>query len=155
MKQKLQQVRIEDFSIAALRKAAREGRLYIEPAAECVTNIEQEVLQYVSRIAEYAAPPYRECIDEVWRRIMAHPKLAPLISGMKPFNKYTVTSIAIFLRNQGIYTLRSDVTLHLQLEGISKRNKYYTSRAYYMPNTKPLFDIVGGLKRAKVEKRKV
>lgn len=59
MKQKLQEVRIEDFDIAALRRAAREGRLYIEPSAECETNIEEEVLSYVSRIAEQAAPPYR------------------------------------------------------------------------------------------------
>ena len=69
MKQRLQEVRIEDFDIAALRRAAREGRLYIEPSAECETNMEQEVLAYVSRIADYAAPPYRECIDEMWRRI--------------------------------------------------------------------------------------
>ena len=37
---------MEDFNIAALRRAAREGRLYIVPAVECETNVEQEVLTY-------------------------------------------------------------------------------------------------------------
>ena len=152
MKQRLQQVRIEDFSIAALRKAAREGRLYIEPAAECETSVEQEVLQYVSRIAEYAAPPYRECIDEVWRRIVAHPMLAQsLVSRKEPFNKYVVTSIAIFLRNQGIYTLHSGLALHLQLEGNKERNTYYTGRNNYKTDTEPLFRIVSELKNGQMD----
>lgn len=152
MKQRLQQVRIEDFDIAALRRAAREGRLYIEPSAECETDMEQEVLAYVSRIADYAAPPYRECIDEVWRRIVKHPLLAPLlVSRKEAFNKYSVTNIAIFLRNQEIYTMRSDVALHLLLEGIEKRNTYYTGRAQYSLNTKPLFSIVSELKKGQME----
>ena len=152
MKQRLQKVRIEDFNTAALRKAAREGRLYIEPAAECETNVEQEVLAYVSRIAEYAAPPYRECIGEVWRRIVAHPEFVPILASRKePFNKYVVTNIAIFLRNQGIYTLRSDVALHLQLEGIKERNTYYTGRMHYKFDTAPLFRIVRELKKEQKE----
>ena len=120
-KQQLQEVRIEDFDIAALRRAARAGRLFVMPAHECETNVEQEVLAYVNRIAEQAAPPYRSSIDDVWRRIVSHPQLAPLIGSMKPFNKYTVTDIAIFLCNQGLYTFDKAVTLHLQLEGIEKR----------------------------------
>lgn len=155
-KQHLQEVRPEDFNIAALRRAAREGRLFVMPVPECETNVEQEVLAYVSRIAEYAAPPYRECIGEVWRRIVCHPQLSPLISGMKPFNKYAVTDIAIFLCNQGLYTFDKAVALHLLLEGIKKRNKYYTSRAYYAPDTKPLFAILRELKKVlNEEKRKV
>lgn len=154
-KQKLQEVRIEDFNIAALRKAAREGRLYIEPAAECETNIEHEVFDYVSRIEPYAAPEYRKCIQEVWRRIVNHPDLAKGIASMKPFNKYTVTHIAIFLRSQGIYTFSSDVALHLQLEGITERNTYYTGRAYYTPDTLPLFTIVGELKKKICKENKV
>lgn len=137
MKQRLQQVRIEDFNIAALRKAAREGRLYIEPAAECETNIEHEVLDYVSRIEPYAAPEYRECIQEVWRRIVKHPLLAPKIKkGDEPFNKYVVTAIAIFLHESKVYTFATATAMHLQLEGISTRNKYYKNATYYAPSGK-------------------
>ena len=147
---------MEDFNIAALRRAAREGRLYIVPAVECETNVEQEVLTYVSRIAEYAAPPYRECIGEVWRRIVSHPQLSSLIGSMKPFNKYAVTDIAIFLCNRGLYNFDKAVALHLQLEGIEKRNKYYTSRTYYAPNAKPLLAILKELENdASEEKKKV
>lgn len=134
MKQRLQEVRIEDFDIAALRRAAREGRLYIVPAAECETNMEQEVLAYVSRIADYAAPPYRECIDEMWRRIVNHPLLAPrLVSRKGEFNKYAVTVIAIYLKNKGVYAFDTEVAVHQALEelGEYERNRYYTGRAMY------------------------
>ena len=134
MKQRLQEVRIEDFDIAALRRAAREGRLYVAPAAECETNIEQEVLAYVSRIAEHAAPPYRECIGEVWRRIVNDPLLAPLLTTRKgPFNKYVVTVIAIYLKNRGVYAFDTEVAVHQTLEelGPCDRNRYYTGRTMY------------------------
>lgn len=134
MKQRLQEVRIEDFDIAALRRAAREGRLFVMPAPECETNIEQEVLAYVSRIADYAAPPYRECIDEVWRSIVSHPDLAPLLESRKePFNKYAVTAISVYLYENGVYEFASATTMHLQLEGIATRNKYYKNSSYYAP----------------------
>ena len=132
MKQRLQEVRIEDFDIAALRRAAREGRLYIVPAAECETNVEQEVLAYMSRIAEYAAPPYRESIDEVWRRIVSDSSLSPLLRNRRgEINKYSVTAIALFLFYKGCYDFPTATAVHLQLEGVAKRNKYYTNGSNY------------------------
>ena len=132
MKQRLQEVRIEDFDIAALRRAAREGRLYVVPAAECEINVEQEVLQYVSRIAEYAAPPYRKCIDEVWRRIVSDSSLSPLLRNRRgAINKYSVTAIALFLFYKGCYDFPTATAVHLQLEGVAKRNKYYTNGSNY------------------------
>lgn len=133
-KQQLQEVRIEDFDIAALRRAAREGRLFVMPAPECEISVEQEVLAYVSRIADYAVPPYRECISEVWRRIVSHPDLVPLLESRKaPFCKYRVTVIAIYLRNKGVYDIDTDTCLHQLLEGLEKneRNRYYTCKAQY------------------------
>lgn len=104
------------------------------PAPECETNIEEEVLAYVSRITEQAAPPYRECIDEMWRRIVSHPDLTPLLESRKaPFCKYRVTVIAIYLRNKGVYDIDTDTRLHQLLEGLEKneRNRYYTCKAQY------------------------
>ena len=135
MKQRLQEVRIEDFDITALRRAAREGRLYVVPAPECETNIEHEVLRYVNRIAEYAAPPYRECIDEVWRRIVNDPLLAPLlVSRKEAFNKYSVTAIAVYLHEYGVYQFASATAMHLQLENVKERNKYFKNNSYYAPS---------------------
>ena len=153
MKQRLQEVRIEDFDIAALRRAAREGRLFVMPAPECETNIEHEVLRYVASIAPYAALEYRGCIDEVWRRIVSHPDLAKQVGSMHPFNKYTVTAIAIYLNNQGLYIFDSGIALHLQLEGIAKRNKYYTSGSYYEPNAKALRSIVKEVQKEVKQKK--
>ena len=135
MKQRLQRVRIEDFNTATLRRAAREGRLYIVPAAECETNVEQEVLAYVSRIAEYAAPPYRGCIDEMWRRIVNDSSLSPLLKSRKEaFNKYSVTAIAVYLHEYGVYQFASATAMHLTLEATDERNKYYKNYSYYAPN---------------------
>ena len=153
MKQQLQQVRIEDFNTAALRKAAREGRLYVIPAAECETNVEQEVLAYVSRIAEYAAPQYRECIGEMWKRIVNDPLLAPLLMTRKePFCKYAVTAIAILLNNRGVYTYSSGVALHLQLEEVAERNKYYKNYMKYAPDNKGYCALCGIIREASEKK---
>lgn len=133
-KQHLQEVRPEDFNIAALRRAAREGRLFVMPAPECETNVEQEVLAYVSRIDGYAAPPYRGCIGEVWRRIVNDPELVPLLESRKePFNKYAVTAICVYLYENGIYEFASATAMHLQLECSATRNKYYKNCSYYAP----------------------
>jgi len=150
MKQRLQEVRIEDFDIAALRRAAREGRLYIVPAPECEISVEQEVLAYVSRIADYAVPPYRECISEVWRRIVSHPDLVPLLESRKAsFCKYRVTVIAIYLRNKGVYDIDTDTRLHQLLEGLEKneRNRYYTCKAQY-PLTARVINRLSAIIRA-------
>ena len=147
MEQRLQKVRIEDFNVAALRKAAREGRLYIEPAVECQINVEELVLKYVTAIEANVTSSYRDIIREVWRLIVSHPQIAPMVSKIKPFNKYTVTSIAIYLNNQGFYAFSTATALHLQLEHTKKRNRYYTSASYYEPDMKALRQIIQEVKQ--------
>lgn len=154
MKQRLQRVRIADFDIAALRKAAREGRLYVKPV-ECEINVEQEVLAYVSRIAEYAAPPYRECIGEVWRRIVNEPSLLPLLRGREGvMNKYSVTAIAIFLYNKGCYDFPTATAMHLQLEGVVERNGYYKNSMKYAPDDKGCSALCSIIREASEKKMK-
>ena len=53
---KLQQVRIEDFDVAALRKAAREGRLYIQPARQTDDEVRSIVLTMASRLDKCVTP---------------------------------------------------------------------------------------------------
>lgn len=136
-KQHLQEVRPEDFNIAALRRAAREGRLYIVPAVECEINIEEHVLSYVAAIEPYAAPQYRACIGEVWRSIVRHPDLSPLLASRKEaFCKYAVTAIAMNLNNRGVYTFATATELCRQLEGGEKRSIYYRNAMKYAPGMK-------------------
>lgn len=146
MERRLQKVRIEDFNAAVLRRAAREGRLYIEPAVECEINVEEHVLKYVTAIEANVTSPYRDIIREVWRLIVNHPQIAPMVRSIKPFNKYTVTAIAIYLNNQGCYAFGTATALHLQLEHTKKRNRYYTSGAYYEPDRKALRQILQEVK---------
>ena len=153
MKQRLQKVLTKDFDIVALRKAAREGRLYIEPAAEYEPSIEPAVLEYVNRIEEFATLAYQGAISKVWRRIANDPSLSPLLkSSRETINKYRVTAIAIFLYNKGCYDFPTATAMHLQLEGVAKRNKYYTNGSNYeLRNTErnALCSIIEEVKRQK------
>lgn len=147
MKQRLQRVRMEDFDIAALRRAAREGRLYLEPSPECESSIEDEVLSYVGTIEGHAAPPYAGRVGELWGRIVRHPQLAPLLASRKEaFNKYAVTAITVYLYESGVYEFASATAMHLCLEGIDHRNRYYKNASYYAPCGEA-FRVLRGLVR--------
>lgn len=142
MKQNLnfEQVRIEDFNIAALRKAAREGRLYIMPAQVTEEERQQqsldEIMHYVSRIHECTNVLYSGCIDQIWDRILHDPILVSCFitsrgkrQGLP--NWYRVMSLVAYLLEKNIYRKRefSAVELHLRLEQTTKRNAIYTGSA--------------------------
>lgn len=132
-KQQLKKVRPEDFDADALLRAAREGRLFIQPVSQ-----EQpltEVINYVERIRQYATTPH---VREIWEAILSHERLAPLFRLTRysakrgQINWYRVTAVVCLLREKGVY--RQDVTevqLHLCLEGISRRNSKYTGKDNY------------------------
>ena len=134
-KQQLRKVRPEDFDADALLRAAREGRLFIAPAAE--RHPITEVLDYVERIREYATNPH---VREIWEAILSHEQLAPLFyldryaSKRGQINWYYVTAIVIILHSNGVYRKDvSDTQLHLCLEQTSKRNGRYTGSNKYSP----------------------
>jgi len=139
-KQNLTQVRIEDFNIAALRKAAREGRLFIQPSTvseeEKQAQSLSEILLYVSRIRECADARYLSSIDEIWRLIIHEPAImACLITSRGKRqglpNYYRVTSLVNFLLESGVYRKKefTAVDLHLRLEQTTRRNGHYTGSA--------------------------
>ena len=114
-KQQLRKVRPEDFDADALLRAAREGRLFIAPAAE--RQPLTEVLDYVERIREYATNPH---VREIWEAILSHERLAPLFyltrysSQRGQINWYRVTAVVCLLQENGVY--RKDIAavqLHL------------------------------------------
>ncbi|MCI6118523.1 MAG: hypothetical protein MR717_04435 [Prevotella sp.] len=133
-KQQLRKVCPEDFDADALLRAAREGRLFIAPAAE--RQPLTEVLDYVERIREYATNPH---VREIWEAILSHERLAPLFyltrysSQRGQINWYRVTAVVCLLQENGVY--RKDIAavqLHLCLERVSKRNKRYTGKDRYL-----------------------
>ena len=133
-KQQLRKVRPEDFDADALLRAAREGRLFIAPAAE--KHPLTEVLDYVERIREYATNPH---VREIWEAILSHEQLAPLFYLTRyshqrgQINWYRVTAVVCLLREKGVY--RQDMTavqLHKRLEGTNRVTNRYNGISRYL-----------------------
>ena len=132
-KQQLLKVRPEDFDADALMRAAREGRLFIQPVSQ-----EQpltEVIDYVERIRQYATTPH---VREIWEAILSHERLAPLFRLTRysatrgQINWYRVTAVVCLLREKGVY--RQDVTavqLHKCLEGADHVTNRYNGMDRY------------------------
>lgn len=150
-KLKLKRVRIEDFDVEALRRAAREGRLFIahgegasptscgtgdETAAARRERSVAEIHSYVDRISEYSTTSH---VHEIWERILSDDRLSPLFfftrytKNRGLVNWYRVTAVVCLLRDNGVY--RNDITavrLHQQLEGSNRRNNRYTGMGRYL-----------------------
>ena len=133
-KQQLQKVRPEDFDTDALLRAAREGRLFIQPV--CHEQPLTDVLDYVERIRKYATNTH---VREIWEAILNHEQLAPLFRFNRyaatrgQINWYRVTAMVCLLREKGVY--RQDMTavqLHLHLEGTTCRTTLYTGMSRYL-----------------------
>ena len=100
-------------------------------------DLEAFVLDYVRRIADYATDSWQGGIDGLWQQIVESACFRDCLALKKGLraghmNRYTVTNIVCRLQGKGVY--RRDVpmlTLHLQLEGTTKRNRYYTSCGNY------------------------
>ena len=133
----LQQVNLDDFNIAALRKAAREGRLFVKPSSlspeEERERALNDILQYVARIDACANLQYIDHISELWHEILLKPEIADgLITTRgkregKP-NWCRVTSLVAYLLEKEVYRKQdfTTVDLHLRMEQITHRNNIYT-----------------------------
>lgn len=80
MEAKFKQVTLSDFNMAALKKAAREGRLFIKPSSLSPEEVRErslnEILQYVGRIDSCASPQYACHIRELWHEILLYNEIA-------------------------------------------------------------------------------
>lgn len=134
----LKRVQPKDYDAALLEELCREGRLYVytEPV-EDVDMCRREVLDYVRRIRDFAAESWKAKIDSLWNTIVEEPCFKECLmmkNGIQRghINRYSVTNIVCRLQNAGVY--RQDVSmleLHLRLEGIGQKNKYYRCSANY------------------------
>ena len=143
-KQQLLEVRIEDFDITILRRAAREGKLFIASDASALQeqttfNRQQlvvSILTYVQPIDVYSSCPR---VGDIWRAVLQDPRLAPLfffsryIRSRGKVNWYRVTALVCLLREMGVYN--KDIPaqkLHCILEGTQYRTNRYTGMNRYL-----------------------
>ena len=130
---------IKDFDINLLEELTREGRVFIScPPPTDQETYKREVLVYVQTIKELATEEWQKDIDGLWQTIVDAPcfkNSLKMKNGMQAghMNRYVVTNIVCRMQSNGIY--REDVsmqTLHLRMEGVIKKNKYYCSCGNYL-----------------------
>ncbi len=143
MTRKFEKVPVRGMTAEEVLALWQEGKLYQEVAMPAATKkmmllrCQQEALVYVSAINDYVAPEWQASINKVWQAIVSEKLFnsALVIQRGKAkgsLNRYVVTNLVCWLHNKGVF--RRDVTmqtLHLCMEKITKRNKYYMSCGNY------------------------
>ena len=141
-KTSLRRLSPKEFDAALLKKLTEEGRVFINLPREINRNAyAQEILDYVQAIRDCASEPWRDEIDALWQEILDNECLADFLTMKRGvcaghINRYAVTNLVCRMQNSGIY--RKDLsmlTLHLKLEGVERKNKYYTSCGNFPPST--------------------
>lgn len=140
-KRKLMKVSPEDFDVAALLQAAREGRLYIAVEDDPTTLPEecrQEIFEYVARIGHCGNGFTADQLNGLWQQLLAEPMLMPYfrMSNGKmrgKVNYYRVNLVVYMLRDNGLYDSDrySTLQLHLIMEQKPHKSSFYTSRNNY------------------------
>ena len=137
-KSDLRRLSLKDFNIDWLRQLTLEGRVYINVPQEVDKNAyKREILEYVHAIDDFVTEMWKGQMDDVWNTIVNATCFSDSLVMKKGkqtghMNRYTVTNLVCRMRNLGVY--RKDVsmlTLHLKLEGVSKKNTYYKSSGVY------------------------
>ena len=112
----LERVRPEDFDVAELLQAAREGNLFIVKTvkpADC-ESVKKNVRAYVQRIDSFVTCPFRASIDALWEDVFSCDELMALLmhkpraKKCRDFDKYSVMRIIGVLREHGVYEQYSD-----------------------------------------------
>lgn len=134
----LKRVQPKEFDAALLERLCREGKVfvYLEPEKN-IDMYRREVLNYVQKINDYVSDDWNEEIVNLWNAIVEESCFQDCLmmkNGLQAghINKYSVTNLVCRLQNAGVY--RQDVSmlsLHLKLESIEKKNKYYKSSGNY------------------------
>ena len=133
-KTSLRRLSPKEFDAALLEKLTREGRVYVNLPRKINRDAHaQEILNYVQAIRDCASEPWRDKIDALWQEILDYDCLVDFLTMKRGacaghINRYAVTLLVNRMLNCGIY--RKDLsmlTLHLKLEKVERKNKYYTS----------------------------
>lgn len=128
----------KDFNATLLEELTRQGRVFIAPIHHTDKDAyKREILDYVRRIADYAADGWQEDIEALWQQIVDAQCFADCLVMKKGIqaghmNKYTVTNIVCMMHNKGVYRAEvSMMSLHLRMENTPEKNKYFMSSGNY------------------------
>lgn len=137
----LKRVQPKEFDAALLERLCREGKLFVYLEPEKNTDMfRREVLDYVQKINDFVSDCWKGKIDDLWKTIVEESCFQDCLmmkNGMQAghMNRYCVTNLVCRLQNAGVYRLDiSMLSLHLKLEGVEKKNKYYKSSGNYELN---------------------
>lgn len=137
-KSSLRRLSPKEFDANLLRQLTLEGRVYIDmPQVMDKNAYKREILDYVHSIDNYATEMWKGQMDAVWNTIVDAECFSDSLVMKKGkqtghMNRYTVTNLVCRMQSLGVY--RKDVsmlTLHLKLEGVTEKNKYYKSSGVY------------------------
>ena len=129
----LKRVRPEDFDVAELLQAAREGRLFLDEITVEATDretVKENVRNYVRRIDSLVTSPFRASIDALWEAIFCCDELMALLMPKpkarkcRDFDKYSVMRMVGVLRENGVYEQYSDRKFTALLEQTDKDCPY-------------------------------
>jgi len=146
----------DEFDVALLEQLTREGRVYVDaPQVIDKDAYKREILDYVRAIDEFVTEKWKGKIGWLWTSIVEDEcfreeltmKRAPQTGHM---NRYVVTNIVCRMQNGGVYRSGnvSMLSLHLRLEGVAKKNKYYTCCGNYSLMSKEAKKRLEGLMKA-------
>ena len=134
----LKAVSLEDFDAKSLRRAAREGRLFIalpDDEPKSAEDAIDEILSYVGRISQYATTLR---IGDIWEAILHDEALSPLFfltrysSTRGHVNWYRVAVVVCVLREMGIYQNGiSAKELCQRMEGETRCGNHYSGMGRY------------------------
>ena len=137
-KSSLRRLSPKEFDANLLRHLTLEGRVYIDmPQVMDKNAYKREILDYVHSIDNYATEMWKGQMEAVWNTIVDAECFSDSLVMKKGkqtghMNRYTVTNLVCRMQSLGVY--RKDVsmlTLHLKLEGVTEKNKYYKSSGVY------------------------
>lgn len=137
MTQKFKQVPVEGFTAEEVLALWHEGKLYrkakLASPRELFARCQQETLDYVAAINEYATDEWKPYINNVWETIVCDKMFAPhLVMKQKPLlNRYYVTALVYNLQTLDVYQPVSQLKLHRKLEGITTRNTIFKNWTKY------------------------
>lgn len=135
---RLKRLTVREFDATILEELTRQGRVFIAlPRQEGSDVYKLEVLSYVERISGYATEDWMPRVSLLWQQIVDCPQLAEMLIMKKGLqaghmNRYVVTNIVALLQSEGVYSNDVKVIkLHLELEGVTVKNKFYTNSGNY------------------------
>lgn len=75
MEAKFKKVTSDDFDVDALRRASREGTLYLSLEVHASSDqLKEDIISYVNKIEGFVKPQFKDHYIDLWNEILNHPE---------------------------------------------------------------------------------